>query len=652
MRFRFTLFLFGLNLIVLGCIAYLIYSGDSSRASRHDLTTQIGRGIVEADRIELRGKGLDRPRVLTRSGANWQITEPMLWKANYFAINRILNQLQFIEEEASFTVDEIERTGQTLADYGLKEPLVELILSEGEDSIQLSIGTMTEIGNNVYLLGPDRKRIFVVGREVIDGLLVDLADLLNRDIFEIPVFEVTELSVQIKSTLENNTGDLKVRLAKTAEQWRFEAPLSAEADPDLVASTINQLASVKVDRFIDTDSNSPVAHGLERPFMSITLHGNKRRQTLIIGNPVPTTTPTGIPQYYARLENTPIVFIVDARPFENLLQAQESLRERNFMSFDDKGLNAIHIDENGRQIRLQKIETGDWQVLESASNTRIQPRRADPGVMKTLINDIQQMQAKAFLIDSPTAVDLERLGFNAPRRRISLHFDSGQILILELAHPEEENEKLYARTGNKESIFEVERRPTLQMFPLNTLHYRNRIIETLPIAALIRKVTLKNRITGETIVEHRASSQDEWADVLQQLEAQEAEALTTLLNTLRQFEVESYQQDGFGDSYVLDSETSIPWTYELSAEIFLPGGDQKQTRRLEYVFTDRLSGTIQIGGSNQHQIIFRLKLDLIEAIYVLSENMVLPPEAEGKDIPAPVMPEPIPEPVSAPTPPG
>lgn len=650
MRFKFTIFLLGLNIIVFGLIAYLSKKGDASAGSTSNLSEQIGREIIEADKIELRGSGIDQPRILTRTGNSWQISKPMQWKANYFAINRILNQLQFIEEEASFSVDEISNTGQTMADYGLEDPLVELIISEGDESLQLSIGTLTEIGNNVYLLGPDRKRIYVVSRGVIDGLLIDLSDLRNREIFDIPVFEVTELSVQIKSTTEPDTGGLKVRLTNTTGQWRLEAPLSAEADPALVSNTINTLASLKVDRFIEPEASDPILHGLENPFMRITLHGNKRRQTLLIGNRDPSTPENGSPQFFARLEENPIAFTVDARPFENLLQAQESLRERNFMVFDSSGLNAIYITESNREIRLQKIETGDWdwQVLKSAGNGQIQPRRADPEVMQSLISDLKQLRAQAFYIDTPNNVDLERLGFNTPRRVVTLQFDSGEPIVLELAHPEDENSKLYARTAHKESIYEVERRPTLQLFPLNTLHYRNRNLEKLPQAAIIKRITLTDLITDEPILNYQPEVQSGWANLIDQLEAAQAEALSILLSSVRKFDVKSYLADGYEEAFQLDPDKELPWKYRLSADVILPGGETEQTKEVQYEFTERLAGTIQIGGSKLHNSIFELKQELIEALYVLTEDMDLPPESLGEPVPNPLTPEPVPEPQAAP----
>lgn len=649
MRFKFTIFLLGSNLIAFALISYLTNSDNPFDKSSGSLSAQIGREIIKADKIELRGTGLDQPRTLTRKGSNWQMREPMQWKANFFAINRILNQLQFIEQEATFLVEEILSTDQTLADYGLEEPFIELIISEGDDSLQLSIGTLTDLGNNVYLLGPDRERIFVVGREVIDGLLVDLSDLRNREIFEIPVFEITELSVQIKSTAGSSNGDLKVRLANKTGQWRFESPLSAEADPALVSNTINTLASLKVGRFIESEANDPTPLGLENPFMRITLHGNKQRQTLLIGNRVPETSNSGASQFFAQLENNPVSFTVAARPFEDLLQAQESLRERSFVNFAEANLNAIHIGENSREIRLQKIETGDWQVLESSGNRQIQPRRADPKVMEALIEDLQQMRAKTFVIDAPNTVDLERMGFNTPRRTITLQFDSAEPLTLELAHPEDENEKLYATTSTKGSVYEVERRPTLQLLPLNALHYRNRHLEKLPKAAILKEVTLTDLITEETLFNYRPEVADGWVNLLDQLNSEQADAVSTLLRSLRAFIVKSYLSDNYTESYQMESDKAIPWKYRLNAKVILPGGETEQTRELAYVFTERLAGTAQVGGSKEHDAIFELKVDLIEALYVLTEEFLLPPESLEQTVPEPETPEPVSTPKTPPS---
>ena len=645
MRFKFTVFLLALNVITFGLIVYLNKQTDPSAGPGVGLSGQIGRELVDADRIELRGRGLDHPRVIERIGSNWSLTEPMQWSANYFAISRILNQLQFLEEEASFSVDEIERTGQSLEDYGLEDPVLELTIAEGVKEITLSIGTLTEIGNNIYLLGPGRDEIFVVGRKVIDGLLVDLNDLRNREIFNIPVFEVSALSLQIRS--ESAAGDsfLKVRLARNNGDWTFEAPVSAGADPALVDNTINTLTAAKVRRFIEDTEANTAQYGLEEPFMQVTIQGNNRRQTLMVGNENPEAE--GAKHYFAKIEENPAVFTVLARPFDLLREAQEALRQREFMRFDADLLSSINITEGPRTIRLQKLEADGWQVLESTNDTEIQPRRADPEIIEGIVESLAELRATDFVVDNPSPADEDRYGFNEPRRTVELRFNEGEPLILSLAHPEDENEELYAKTNADDFIYAVDRRATLDALPLNILYYRNRTLNTLPQAARIQKLQLTDLGTGENFVDLQLVEADaNWPQLLSEIEPDRAELIQSLLSSLQQFKVNRYLLDRYAEAYPVDEEKTLPWAIRLSASIVLPGGETDRVETLEYDFTKRLSGTMQVGGSEKHDSIFEIPQSLIDTLYELTEEMELPPEAKNMPVPAPETIPPVEEPES------
>ena len=645
MRFKFTIFLLALNVISFGLIAYLNHQARQIEPSTGGLSGQIGRELIDADRIELHGRGIETPRILEREGSTWYLVEPMQWSANYFAINRILNQLQFLEEEASFPVDDIEKTGQSLADYGLENPLLRVVIAEGEESISLSIGTLTEIGNNVYLLGPDERKIFVVDRQVIDGLLVDLNDLRTREIFDIPVFEVDALGLQIRSENTADGSSLKVRLARNNGAWTFEAPLAAKADPTLVDNTINTLTAAKVGRFIETEQTNLILRGLENPFMQVTIHGNKRRQSLIIGNLDPNSQ--GAPQYFAKLENNPAIFTVLARPFDILREAQEALRERNFMNFDPSKLSTINISENGRNIRLQKLETGenDWQVLESNGGNEIQPYRADPAIMDSLLKNLSTLRASGFTADAPTASDNENYGFNNPRRVVTLSFSLGDPLTLMLAHPEGREDVLYAKTNLADFIFEVERYTTLRMIPLDTHYYRNRLLDMLPSAARISALKLTNLEKNEAVFDYKIGQENMgWNDLIEEFNTEHGDQICVLLDAIRKFEVKSYLIDSYTEAYPVDEENSLPWIYQLSATIKLPGGETDRTETREYVLTERLSGTVQVAGSKQYNTIFEIPQSLIEALYELTNEMEIPPEIAEEPV---LKPKPI-EPLTAP----
>ena len=645
MRFKFTVFLLALNVIAFGLIAYLNHQAKQVEPSTGSLSRQIGRELIDADRIELHGRGMETPRILERKGTAWHLIEPMQWSANYFAINRILNQLQFLEEEASFSVDEIEKTGQSLADYGLENPLLKIVIAEGDETVSLSIGTLTEIGNNVYFLGPDKREIFVVNRQVIDSLLIDLNDLRAREIFDIPVFEVDALGLEIRSGNTADGSSLKVRLARNNGAWIFEAPLAAEADPALVENTVNTLTVAKVRRFIETEQADPIVQGLETPFMQVTIYGNKRRQTLIVGNLDPDSQ--GAPQYFAKLEDNPAIFTVLARPFDALREAQEALRERKFMNFDSSMLSAINISENGRKIRLQKLETGenDWQVLESRGGNEIQPYRADPAIMDSLIKDLSSLRAKGFAADAPSTSEIDSYGFNNPRRIVTLSFSEGDPLTLMLAYPESSRDALYAKTNLADFIFKVERSATLRMMPLNTPYYRNRILDILPAAARISALKLTNLQNDEAIFNYAPGQENiPWNDLIAEFDANHAEHIRVLLGAIRKFEVKSYLLDSYAEAYPVDTEKSLPWLFQLSATIQLPGDETDLTETREYVFTDRISGTVQVAGSKKYNTIFEIPQPLIDALYELTEEMEIPPEMKDEPVLTPELIEPLPAP--------
>jgi len=646
MRFKFTLFLLALNIITFGLILSLNKKTEQAGSQSGGLSAMIGREVIEADRIELNGKGLDTPRILEHDGSSWKITAPMQWSANYFAINRMLNQLQFLEEEASFSVAEIKQTGLTLADYGLDEPQLHLTISHQDESIELSVGTATENATKFYLLGPSKKDIFVVNSQVIESLLVDLGDLRNREIFNIPVFEIDALSLQIRAPEAVGNADFRVRVARTNNGWIFEAPLTAEADTAQVANTINTLTAAKVVEFKEQEASDPILQGLENPTMRVTLHGNKRQQTLLIGNKVPTSTDEETSTYFARIEDNPTVFTVAAEPFDKLREAQEALRERSFMSFNPTALTSIDISEDDLQIRLQKLETGSWQVIKSTAETDIQPHHADPEIIAKLIDDLKNLRASSFAVDSPTPTDLDRLGFNTPRRSIKLSLGDEQT-TLRLAHPESENEKLYARSDKAEYIYTVDRRSTLDTIPLNAAYYRKRILETLPEAAKIKSIKLEKLETGETIFSHTLQDEDLiWLKALSDTAEVKQQAILTLLDAIRQFKVKTYLVDEYQDPYSLDSETTRPWLYRLSADILLPGDETDRSDTRSYVFTERFSGTVQVGASELHNVIFEIPQITLDALYTLTDDMQPPPEASNQDIsrqkPIPPVSNPVP----------
>jgi hypothetical protein len=614
MRLKLTITLFVLNLLVFGLIVYLDRQADARLAEEQSsLLLQVD--VNSINQIDIGGPALQQSRTLVKSssGKNWFLTEPVNWPANLFAVTRILNQLQFLEEEISFSLSEIAEAGQSLADYGLDPAQVTLRLATEQGVEEFLMGASTEMGNRLYLMGPKRDRVHVASREVLETLIVPLNDLRNPQIFEIPVFEVRSLTMRITSP-----GDVTIRLAREGESWRFEAPLIAAADPAMVNTTIEDLTGIEALDFYNADDLDPNQTGLVSPPRRVSLEGNGRRQTLLLGNRI--ETPNGIEKVYAQRDNNPTIVAVPAAPFETLFEAQQKLRDTTIFSFDPETVNTVVITHADRQVSLQKLETGSWQVLQSGKDGLMSSDAADPELLFDLLSGLQRLEAREFVSDAPTQAALdETYGITAPQWTLKVESGSGEesLSIGQFFRSEEGQILLYAQKGSGNTVYGIDR-DILRWLRVDALHYRDRDLRTLPRGARIRAIELV-RLPGEEPVFDLTLDREtgSWTTLLDEtgMPENQKEALLEFLTLARSFRVAEFIRDNFTENYLEEENKTIPWHYRLKLEIVLPGGENNQTNEEVYFLTERLSGSFQAAGSPALGLVFSLNQDMVKTLY-------------------------------------
>ena len=114
MRFRLTLFLLILN----AALFFGIWSLERSDSEGGDKP----HASIAFSVLQIEGKNIEKPRILKLENNRWRIVSPIDWPANLFAVNRIKNQLEFLDKEASFSLDEVKKHGHSLSEYGLDDP--------------------------------------------------------------------------------------------------------------------------------------------------------------------------------------------------------------------------------------------------------------------------------------------------------------------------------------------------------------------------------------------------------------------------------------------------------------------------------------------------------------------------------------------------
>ncbi|HYP15753.1 MAG TPA: DUF4340 domain-containing protein [Opitutus sp.] len=287
----------------------------------------LGAEAADIRSIEVAGAG--RELKLQKRGDTWLITQPVEWPANPTAVSRIVNELQFLEHETSFLVRDLTKNGQSLADYGLDEPKLTVTFTSGENAAttRLRLGDTTKDGIRLYLLSSDGERIHVVNQSLARSLALTFDELHADTLFTVQIFEARSLNLQTPPP-----ASLRIRLRRDGNRWTFESPISARASKNAVELAINGLNALRVRSFVNEDL--PATLPSARPSLRISLEGNNRRDTLILGDALGSTArPTGaatVPdvEYYAQLEGRSALFTVavPAELKETLDRAQEKLR--------------------------------------------------------------------------------------------------------------------------------------------------------------------------------------------------------------------------------------------------------------------------------------------------------------------------------------
>lgn len=606
MRLKLTLALLLLNIVLFGAIIYLDKTADSERSFEEKLSLVLAPGLIDqAKALEVEGVGIPVNWRLERVGSAWKLVEPIQWRANDYAVESILSQLRGLRWETRFSVEDVERAGRSLADYGLESPrgLLRIEQQDGR-TVTLQLGAPTQIGNRLYLLAEGKNEVLVVGRELLRTLSLSLEELRNPAIFTIQPYEVRSVAIQ-------SDAGARVRLVKRDEsRWEFESPIRVAASAGAVNSLISELLGVDVRKFVNPDL---AEQGLVTPRMRLVVETGDTRQTLLLGQ----NDASSPGQVFAKLEDSSAVFTAPAELVERLQGAQEGLRERYFFDFDAQRLNEIQISVSKREVTLQKLETGGWQVIRQGEGGNLEAWPADPEVMERLVVTLANLYTMRFVSDAPAEADLASFGFNSPQRRVVVRVgDQTRTLLLGDYVPSRHT--VFAKRVAEPFVYEVSA-AILDQLQTAPLYYRLRVLETLPPAARVVSLRLSRVSQEQPLLEVALPQGSSWESVLQQYPDEERAAISSLLAFVRKSQVRQYVKVGFTDPMRLDEQESLPWIWKLEASVELPSGAGEARQREEtFYFTDRIGGTTQFGGTQKHDVIFVLPQEQIDAMHALT----------------------------------
>ena len=640
MRSKVTVVLLFLNVVL---FAY-IYFYDKPRID--ELKTLearrrvYGPEVATIESLTRSNRAGETVKLEKRSGS-WWLAAPYDWPADPNALAGIINTLQLLEHETSFAVAELAQSGRSLADYGLADPALTLQFKSAGKNYTTKIGDVTAVGNRLYILSPDGTRIHVVNRSLAESIGLPLDTLRAPTIFSVPVFEVRSLNVQTAAP-----ANLKVRLRRdSAARWAFEAPINARASKSAVEVTINAVNALTAKNFIEPRDTDLERAGLNSPALRITLEGNARRETLLLGNATGAAVPPrdGAPvveaEYFAKTEDQAVVFTtVVPQPLLDVLRAaQEELRDPLILDFEPATVTAITLGSPGQpELSLQKLEGGQgWQAVVRVSGSAPQTIAADPGVVAGFLEKLTQLNAREarpgspkYLSDAPSASDLENWGFNRPEREITLSLSNGggplgkepSFLTLQAGISPDKPGEAFARVTNAPFVYQI-LPDILDDTPVAARHYRLRALRKLPAEVPLTSIKLSTLPANDLVfaVNNEVALTAE-SLATAKISEKGRQVLASLIEQIRTLNAKAFTAGTFTPDHAETPSGPQPWKYQLEASATFPGGGgTAQNSTLLLYFTERSGGTTMFAGTADFGgVVFEVPQEMLDAIFTLT----------------------------------
>lgn len=401
--------------------------------------------------------------------------------------------------------------------------------------------------------------------------------------------------------------------------WAFEAPIIARANRTAAELAINALNTLRVRSFTAPGAAPPWARPRRCASPSRATTAARRSSSAPSSGPPPSPRrrPAAGPrardtEFSATLEGKSAAFTV-AFPgalLDLLRNAQETLRETRILDFEPAAVTGVTLGApNQPELILQRDAAAPadapWQLVrrDPAQGPTTQP--ADPAAVQRLLEQLSALAAVKFQSDAPSDADLENWGFNQPEREVTLTVAASpsttHTLRLQIGLTTPRDNRAYVRLAGERFIYAVDP-AILEETSVSPLAYRERLLRELPATAAITAIRLTDRQNGAVVVD-RALAEEPADSALQDLAAQ--------LRTLR---ARRFVADGFAEPNMVSGEER-PWRYRVELTVALPDGTGTQTETETWHFTERVAGTLQLGGSERFAATFELEQPLLDALW-------------------------------------
>jgi len=400
---------------------------------------QLKKDAIEALTIT---HGQEVIKLAKDAGEGWMLTEPVRAKAEPRTVDEVLDGL--VEGKREKVIAE---QAADLADYGLKEPslVVEATVKDVATPTVLHIGARTPTMSSYYAREGEQSKVLMVPTSLYSKFDKTVFTLRDKTVLAVDQNQVKRVEV--------HQGEQVIAAESEGDKgWKMVAPLEAKADKTKVNDLISAINGAKVKEFLEEAPQDLAKYGLNPPRWRLTffIGDDRAEKSLLLGNE--DTAKSGL---NAKRGTMDPVFLVETTLLEKLPKEASDWRDRALMAFKRDDVERVAIRDGDSTVEVAcvehcgKIPDDRWQLKQPLE------ARADAVKVRTLLRNIEELKAKAFITENAT--DLGPYGLDHPAAQIHIWLkDKAEPVTLLVGGEDADTSGRYLKFPERSAVYLID----------------------------------------------------------------------------------------------------------------------------------------------------------------------------------------------------
>ena len=379
MKFRRTLLLFAVFVVLLGIVAFFESKGEKKRTSEEKASTLISINSADVRKASLVRDGVTLTFERDETGP-WRLTSPLQAAADDAEVTSFVGSLAPLRIERV-----VEKEAKELAAYEI--PKIEISLwVKGEDApVRLLVGMENPLDKTFFAKREDDPRVVLLASTLKTALDKKIFDFRQKDVFKFSVDDVKTVRVRAKT--------VTWQAQREEAGWFLKNPVAAPAAKGKVDSLLDSLSGLRAKAFVAEAKNAEVLKkfGLEKPEYEVSLSLPASSQEIVF------SLHQEGEAFYATTSLSAKIIAFEGALLADLDRKVDAMRETTVADFYSWEADKVVLKKGGFELSAVKEKVGeeDKWLLDPAAK-----EEADRTKVEEFLRKIEGLEAASF-IDNP-----------------------------------------------------------------------------------------------------------------------------------------------------------------------------------------------------------------------------------------------------------